>query len=167
VIEVVRLAGEWDFANAATAGELIDAASEAGKDIVVDLGETTFIDFTTVRAIGAASARAALLGRGVAIQLPSYARPGVQRLLFDLLPNAPGIAAIVRPTRAAAERLAAQHDAASTHLDELALQLEGDTAAARRRSWQLLQQQEALLARCDQLRLELRASRAARRSAGA
>jgi hypothetical protein len=162
VVDVIGLSGEWDFANAHKAEALIDAAAAAGKDVVVDLGETTFIDFTTVRAIGAAAARAALQGRGVAIQLPSYARPGVQRLLFELLPRTPDLAAIVRPSRSAAERLA-ERRGGSPDLEELSLALEGHTAAARRRTWQLLQRQEALLQRSIELRLELRAARAARR----
>jgi anti-sigma B factor antagonist len=68
-VTVIELVGEHDGYSALKIGATIDAALADGRDVVVDLGRTTFLDSTVISQLLLAQRTAAKLPIGFAIVL--------------------------------------------------------------------------------------------------
>lgn len=67
-IVAVCLEGEFDMANAPMVSEEINRTLEEGKDVIVDLSETTFIDSSLISVLMHAAAEADQRERAIVLQ---------------------------------------------------------------------------------------------------
>jgi anti-sigma B factor antagonist len=78
---VVTLVGEHDAFGAEGLQRELDRLLESGRPIVIDLGEATFIDSSTVGVLLTAYRRVEAAGLSLGIVLPTSAGPYVRRLI--------------------------------------------------------------------------------------
>lgn len=67
---IVRPVGEYDLSRERELARQLSAAIEEGRPLVVDLGQTTFLDSTVLGVLLTAQQRCDLRGLGFAIALP-------------------------------------------------------------------------------------------------
>ncbi len=80
-IDVVELVGENDLSTSAQVERQIGEAISAGRGVVVDMTEATFIDSAVLRVLLSGQDRAATVGVGFAIALGTTTGHAVRRLL--------------------------------------------------------------------------------------
>jgi anti-anti-sigma factor len=78
-IVAVDLAGEFDISTAPELAEQADRALAAGKHLIVNLSDATFIDSSIVHELFAADAAATKIGRTFVLQFGTHA--AVERVL--------------------------------------------------------------------------------------
>jgi anti-sigma B factor antagonist len=78
---VVTLVGEHDSFGAETLKRELDGLLESGRPIVIDLGEATFIDSSTVGVLLTAYRRVQAAGLSLGIVLPTSSGPYVRQLI--------------------------------------------------------------------------------------
>jgi anti-anti-sigma factor len=78
-IVVVCLEGDFDLTNAPQLRDHIDCALETGKDLIVDLSETTFIDSSVISVLF--DGAKAVAGRDQTLALQVATAPIVERAL--------------------------------------------------------------------------------------
>jgi anti-anti-sigma factor len=83
---LVRLAGELDLSSRAAIDDAIRAHQTAGSNVVVDLGDVTFLDVAIASVLVRAAGRARAQTRGLVLLVPFSAAAGVRRLLLELIP---------------------------------------------------------------------------------
>lgn len=96
-IVAVDLAGEFDISTAPELAEQVDRAFAAGKHLIVNVSDATFIDSSIVHELFAADAAATKIGRTFVLQFGTHA--AVERVL--------GITGADKALRTASDRLGA------------------------------------------------------------
>ena len=156
-VTLIEIAGDLDAQAAATYRPRLATAVAAGRPVVVDLGDCTFIDGLGARLLAEAHRRASEAGIPLCVVLPYSAASSVRRLLLEFAPDLVSFPIVATRTAASprTDPNVADRDALEVGLERI--------RELRAGLWEAGSRRDQLLADRDALLLRLRAGLAAYR----
>jgi anti-anti-sigma factor len=152
---VVAPLGEQDLSNRAALEDQLRALLSERRHVVVDLGDTSFVDVGFVRILADAAAYAAAEGIGFVVVMPQAPMTNpVMRMLLEHVPLGPS----VRITQTLESAVLSIHHHHHYHHAELHAMLAERLQAARRTAWAEAARTRRLTRERDLITADIRAA---------